>query len=106
MNILLCLPKTAIDGRSFTVLPVGVAYISSSLKKAGFNVIPLNFFMVEEKDTRKTMEKMIREHNIDIVATGDLLANFPVVKAIIDTAKEIKPSVTTIIGGRLVTHSP
>ena len=106
MNILLCLPKTAIDGRSFTVLPVGVAYISSSLKKAGFNVIPLNFFMVEDKDTRKVMEKMIREHNIDIVATGDLLANFPGVKAIIDTAKEIKPSVTTIIGGRLVTHSP
>ncbi|MDR2891654.1 MAG: B12-binding domain-containing radical SAM protein [Deltaproteobacteria bacterium] len=106
MNILLCLPRTSVDFRTFTVLPIGVAYISSSLKKAGFNVIPLNFFLVEERDTEAVMRSMIEEHSIDIVATGDLLANLPVVKNIIDTAKRIKPSIITIIGGRLVTHSP
>lgn len=52
------------------------------------------------------LRQVIQDKQIDIVATGDLVVNYDIVKEIVDCAKAVSENIITIIGGGLVTHSP
>jgi radical SAM superfamily enzyme YgiQ (UPF0313 family) len=84
---------------------IGIGYISSSLKKAGFSVQTLNLSLIH--DSREAaLEEMINKFKIDIIATGGIIHNLDAVREIVETAKKIKPDIVAIVGGGLVTHSP
>ena len=85
-------------------LPLGLMYISSSLKSKGYQVDCLNLNYCES--TQIALEKEIVEKNIDIICTGGLSFHFAKVKAILDIARDIKPDIITIIGGGLVSSEP
>lgn len=104
-NILLVMPKVPYALNDWNIPPVGLLYISASLKNRGFNVYTLNL-MLEDLVMEDVLKKYILSNNIDIIATGDLVVNYRAVKDIIDIAKKIYPEIITIIGGGLVTHSP
>ncbi len=104
-NILLVLPRVPGALEIWNVPPIGILYVSSSLKKQGFNVYTLNLMLSDEPITDIIKEK-IQEFNIDVIGTGDLVLNYRAVKEVIDAAKDFKPDIVTIIGGGLVTHSP
>ncbi len=69
LNFLLVMPRIVNkvgDGYSF---PLGLPYVSASLKKAGFQIYTfnLNHHAGEVEDL---MREQIREHEIDVVMTG------------------------------------
>lgn len=105
LNYLLVMPRLVRnvgDGYNF---PLGLAYISGSLKKAGFNVTTVNLNH-REGDVEELVGSLIREHDIDVVGTGSLSFQYNMVRKVVETAKRVKPGVVTIVGGGLITGDP
>ncbi len=103
-EVLLVMPNDACDWQEWPVPPIGIPYVSAYMKKQGISVHCLNLCLCD--DPMKILEHTIRQKQIDIVATGDLVVNYLAVKEIVDCAKRVSPHIVTIIGGGLVTHSP
>jgi radical SAM superfamily enzyme YgiQ (UPF0313 family) len=49
---------------------------------------------------------MIRVNNIDVVLTGGASIYYPEIKKILNTAKDVKPNIVTVVGGVIVTADP
>ena len=105
LNILLVMPRFVRNLGEGYNFPLGIAYISSSLKKAGNNIFTLNLNH-EQGKVQDILDKEIKEHNINILMTGCLSFQYISVKNIIESAKQIKPSITTIVGGGIITAEP
>lgn len=103
-KVLLVMPNVGATLNDWPLPPVGILYVSSYMKKQGVSVQCLNLRLCDEP--MEALEQTIRREQIDIVATGDLVVNYPAVKEIADCAKKVSPRIITIIGGGLVTHSP
>ena len=85
------------------MFPLGIAYVSSSLKKSGYNVFTLNLNFYE--DWRKELESVLYKNNIDVVGTGGLTADYKQISEIISFVKSVRPSVIFVLGGGIVTAS-
>ncbi len=104
-QVLLVMPKVPYAINDWNIPPIGILYVSSYMKKMGISVHCLNL-CISENEPMDELKQTIREKQINIVATGDLVVNYLAVKEIVDCAKEVSPNIITIIGGGLVTHSP
>jgi len=105
LNYLLVMPRLiqkAGDGYSF---PLGIAYISSSMKEAGYNVKTLNLNHVQG-DVAEIITQQITTHGIDVVATGGLSFQYNTIKSIVAAAKQVNGNIVTIVGGGLITGDP
>lgn len=107
LNILLVILRLPYQMADWCVPPIGIAYVSSSLKKQGFNTYTLN--LVEEVgDVSTIIEKSIVQNDIDIIACGALPSISAIKEAntLFKIARNIKKDIITCIGGGLVTSSP
>jgi len=86
-------------------MPVGIGYISASLKRAGHDVIVANSNHSAEPVTT-LIEREILEHNPRIVATGGMAFHVTAIREITDAARAAAPNATIVIGGLLVTNGP
>ena len=105
MNFLVVIPKfTSSPGQDY-IFPVGIAYITAALKRAGFNVrgIDLNHFT---EPPQEVLAQAIKEHSIDVIATGTISAHFDKVKAVLEAARQTKPRIITIVGGGVISSEP
>ncbi|MFH0855136.1 MAG: radical SAM protein [Candidatus Omnitrophota bacterium] len=105
LNYLLVMPRLVQnigDGYSF---PLGIAYISSSMKKAGYNVWAVNLNH-RQGEIDRLIRDAIQEHKIDVVATGGLSFQYNTVKMVIEAAKRAKGQVITIVGGGIISGDP
>ena len=105
LNFLLVMPRLVQnvgDGYSF---PLGIAYVSAALKKAGFNVTALN---LNHRDGKVTdiLCHQIQTRNIDVVATGGLSFQYSTLHSVIEASKRAKPDIITIVGGGIITSDP
>ena len=91
MKILLVAPQ-------FTIFPVGIAYIASSLKQSGYLVDGC----IYEKSS--DLVELLTKEKYDIVATGGLSSQYAHIKAIADIAKKLNR--TLIVGGGIITSEP
>ncbi len=105
LNCLLVMPLIACSAGTGYSLPLGIAYVSSSLKKAGFSVFTLNLNHRLE-NIREALEGEINVNDIDVVMTGGLSAQFNTLRPVLEIAKNFKGSVTTVVGGGIVTAEP
>lgn len=103
-NFLLVVPRFAKVG-SFYNFPLGLAYISSSLKNKGFNVHCLNLCHTDEP-LETALDRLIKNEKIDILGTGGMSQNWDVISAVLNVAKSIKPDIVTIVGGAIVISDP
>jgi radical SAM superfamily enzyme YgiQ (UPF0313 family) len=101
MNILMVMPKMA-DGGFF---PIGIAYISSFLKKKGYNIFCLNLSSHEESEY-EVLKQYIRKHNIKIVCTGGISILYKNLKVIVDVVKSIDPNIIIVMGGGCLSSNP
>lgn len=87
-------------------MPIGMAYISSQLKHAGYNVqlINENEERLIRPDFDQWLAKNIRES--EILLTGGLSTHYHAVKKIIDNARSINPAIKIIAGGGLISSEP
>jgi anaerobic magnesium-protoporphyrin IX monomethyl ester cyclase len=105
LNILLVMPRlvqTIGDGYAF---PLGIAYVSSSLKAAGFNVFTLNLNHIEG-DVFDILKQTIIKNNINVVGTGGLSFQYPTIRDIVEYTKAINNKLITIVGGGIITAEP
>lgn len=103
-NVLLVIPPIVEDPTKWYVFPIGIAYVSASLKKFGFNVKTLN--LNYKKNPMKILEKFIIDNNIDVVGTGGLSTQYPDLKEIVTIAKKVNPNIITMVGGGIITGDP
>lgn len=104
-KVLLVMGKNLSQLLGWNVLPVGIMYVSSSMKKAGLDVSCINLNQCGD-DYLDVLTRYIKENNIEIVATGDLVVNYDSLKEILGCAKSVSEDIITIMGGGFVTHSP
>ena len=105
LNYLLVMPRLVQnidDGYSF---PLGIPYISSSMKKAGYKVITLNLNH-RDGEIFNIIEKKIEENKIDVIATGGLSFQYTTIREVIEAAKQVDNKIITIVGGGIITSDP
>lgn len=105
LNFLLVMPRLIQSIGDGYVFPLGIVYVSSSMKKAGFNVVTLNLNH-REGDVSEIIKGIIEENNIHAVATGGLSPQLHLVKNIIESAKRVNSNIVTVVGGGLISADP
>lgn len=105
MNYLIVMPVLTQIKDQFYSFPIGMAYVSSSLKKYRSNVFTYNL-NYKDGTIKENLEKVIRENSIDVIATGGLTAQYAQLYDILKAAREIKPDIITWVGGGIITSSP
>lgn len=105
IKILLVAPRlNYIYGKHY-VFPIGLAYVSSSLKQAGYTVKCLNLNNSRESALHDLALAM-SDFDPDIVGCGGLSVHFSAIKEIFDTAKLMRPSVFLLSGGGIISSEP
>ena len=105
LNYLLVIPRLVQkigDGYSF---PLGLPYISASMKNNGFNVFTLNLNH-REGNVYDIINDEIRRNNIRVVATGGLSFQYNTILRVIEAAKKSDHEIITIVGGGIITSDP
>lgn len=105
MNILLIVPRFRDSYGEYYEFPLGLACISSMLKKHGYSVLCLNLNHFKESD-KKVIEEYLTTHDVQIVATGGLSAHYNKINNIFKCVKEYDESLITILGGGIISSEP
>lgn len=107
MKILMVIPKNELTDKSnFSyTFPLGLGYISSTLKRAKHNVDCLNLkhYGGTIKDL---MTKTLDKKDYDFVCTGAIAMQFRVVEQIVETTRNHRSKPRTILGGMMVITEP
>jgi len=105
LNYLVVMPRIINkigDGYSF---PLGLPYISATLKKAGFQIYTYNLNHYEGK-IEYLLNEQISVKQIDVILTGGLSFQYYPLKQLVDTIKKINSKITIIVGGGVITGDP
>lgn len=95
---------TSLENQAY-FFPIGIGYVSSSLKQSGRNVFTLNMNYKEENN-EQLLINFILNNKIDVIATGGITAYYTQIQEIFDIAKRIKPNIITCVGGGIITSDP
>lgn len=104
MKFLLVAPKQVGKGRSYG-FPLGIAYISSSLKQAGYEVQCINMNHTDEP-AEAVIGRAVAAFDPDVCGSGSTSLYHQQVKDIFDAARKAKPSIVNVAGGGLVSSAP
>lgn len=105
LNYLVVMPRHVRnigDGYSF---PLGIPYISASMKSVGFNVITLNLNHCEG-DIFDIIKKEIYDNKVNVVATGGQSFQYMPIRNVIEATKKVDSRIITIVGGGIITSDP
>ncbi|MTV49683.1 radical SAM protein [Heliobacillus mobilis] len=91
--------------KSYYEFPLGLAYISASLKQAGYAVEVLNLNHHDGTQSDLLKERLANG-DIGYVMTGGLSAHYRAIQRIIDDVRAIDEGVRVIIGGGVISASP
>lgn len=105
MTYLIVMPKNLGTIEHFNIFPIGLAYISASLKQAGHPVVTANLDALPG-NTDALLRSLIQEHNVKAVCTGGLSRDYLKIKEIVDCTQAIDPHILTIIGGGIISADP
>jgi len=107
MNYLFVMPRELSVGARTTsvIFPLGIAYVSAAMKQGGFSVFTMNLDLLDGNVT-SILRGVILEHEIDVLCTGGLSLDYHKIKDLIDTAREIKPNIITVVGGGIISSDP
>lgn len=105
MRILLIVPRYNYKYGEYYDFPLGFGYISAALKKAGYDVHCLNL-----NNYNETIENIITKEVLrlqpNIVGTGGLSVYYKNIKAVVDLARLVLPSITIMVGGGIISSEP
>lgn len=105
MKYCIVMPKvTELDDQVYT-FPVGIAYVSSSLKHSRRNVTTYNL-NYKKGTIQEQIARLVLDNEIDVFATGGLTGQYRQIKEILYAAKAAKPNITLCVGGGIITSAP
>ncbi len=105
MNHLIVMPRIVSKIGEWYQFPLGIAYISAALKKAGFKVHTLNLNN-EIGSVTDILRESIHNLDIDTVSTGGVTGQYGAIREVLESAKQIKPEIITIAGGGIISSAP
>lgn len=105
MKFLLVMPRFVDRVGEWYYFPVGIPYVSASLKAAGIDLATLNLNS-HEGTVEEVMRRAIKETGADVIMTGGLSFQYNALRAILKTAKETNPNLITVAGGGIITSAP
>lgn len=107
MNYLLVMPRGLSKSKDqyFHVFAVGIAYVSASMKKAGYRVSTMNLDYLEG-DSASLLKGVMERDRIDVVCTGGLSRDWSGIKEIVDIARGVRSDVVCVVGGGLSARIP
>jgi anaerobic magnesium-protoporphyrin IX monomethyl ester cyclase len=91
--------------KTYYEFPLGLAYISACLKRAGYPVEVLNLNHNSE-DQQQLIQQKIAATNATYVLSGGLSAHYKQLTSIVADVRNTKPSAIPVIGGGGVTATP
>lgn len=104
MNYLFVMPQLVKSETHSYMFPIGIAYVSASLKQAGRNVFTLN--LNYKSNLEQTIRDVILLHDVHVVCTSGLTSQYYSIKTILKTVKAINPEIITVVGGGIITSDP
>jgi len=105
-NFLIVVPQYVTKGEYYN-FPLGLGYIFSYLKRAGFNVFCLNLCHFENNiPLESILREQIEKNKINVLCTGTLSYYWDKVDFLLKTAKKIKPGIVNVVGGAIVISDP
>jgi radical SAM superfamily enzyme YgiQ (UPF0313 family) len=81
--------------------PLGVTYVAAAFESAGAEVRVLDYIV--SRYSREKLERQLEAFQPDLVGSTSVTMNFPAAAEIVETAKAIRPSAVTLMGGPHVT---
>jgi anaerobic magnesium-protoporphyrin IX monomethyl ester cyclase len=105
LNYLLIMPRLVQNYGDGYIFTLGIAYVSSSMKKNGYNVVTLNLNHFSGDDF-SVIKSTIEKNDIHVVATGGLSPQFHIVQSVIKSAKLVNRNIVTIVGGGIISADP
>lgn len=90
------------DGYAF---PLGIAYVSASMKKIGSKVETINLNHIEG-NVNDIIINLIKQKNITTVLTGGQSFLYGTIREIIESVKKYDSKIITIVGGGIITADP
>jgi radical SAM superfamily enzyme YgiQ (UPF0313 family) len=105
MNYLLVMPKSLASIEHFNIFPIGLAYVSASLKSRGYNVSTANLDYLDG-DTYSILKKLLTDNHIDVICTGGLSRDYHKLKEVIEMARSVNPQIVTVVGGGIISSDP
>jgi radical SAM superfamily enzyme YgiQ (UPF0313 family) len=103
MKILLIVPKISTKGNH--IFPIGLPYISSSLKKAGYDVHCLNLNNFRGS-AESVVAKTVAYIRPNVVGTGGLSVHYNLVKEVVSATRLVLPVAKVIVGGGIISSEP
>jgi radical SAM superfamily enzyme YgiQ (UPF0313 family) len=104
VKVLLVAPKFIQKVGTYYTFPLGLAYISSVLKKAGHDVCCLN--LNHQENAFVALVEMLEIYSPDVVGTGGLSPSYNTLKDILTVVKTFNPNTRTMLGGGALTSEP
>jgi radical SAM superfamily enzyme YgiQ (UPF0313 family) len=105
MNYLLVLPRIVQNIGEGYVFPIGLLYVSASLKAAGYSVYTLNLNHIIG-DVDAILHDYILNNKINVLCTGGLSPQYHLIKSIIKYAKALDSKIITVVGGGIISADP
>ena len=105
MKILLTVPRYVVKVGQYTNFPLGPAYLSAFLQRAGHEVKCVNLNHAQEDDTT-CLQAIIDTFKPDIFATGGLSVHYQTIKKLISVARSIGPHLPIVVGNGLPSAEP
>jgi len=105
MTHLIVVPRIVNRVGDWYQFPLGIAYVSASLRQAGFRLRTLNLNN-EPGSVYDALRRAIAEPDVGTVLTGGLTGQYGAIKQILEEARKLKPDIVTIVGGGIVTSAP
>lgn len=113
MNFLIVVPRYYAGAYEFYHFPMGLAYVSAMLKRAGHQVDVLNLNDYHHAIThndylplRALLNRKLAARSYDALCTGGISSFYDGIKKIVEIAKGIDPELTVILGGGSVSSEP
>lgn len=104
MKILLAMPRFKTPGYNYD-FPLGIAYVSAALKKAGHQVVCLNLNN-KEGHVEDIVAEAVRDFDPDACGSGGLTPHFEAIDAVFNAARREKGDILNIVGGGVFSSAP
>jgi len=105
LNFLIVVPRFVEQLGQYYIFPLGLAYISASLKKHGIQVVAVNLNH-HSGTVADILSGYIVRHSIDVICTGGLSVHYQQIKDIIGAAHAENANVISILGGGILSSEP
>lgn len=105
MKILLVAPRFIQRYGQHYVFPVGLAYISSALKRAGHSVECLNLNNCRDSHL-DALVRRLEQFDPDVVGCGGLSVHFRQIREVFEAARLVKPDTFLMAGGGIISSEP